>query len=416
MGDLVAVLGGAGFIGSWTVDLLLEKGYDVRILDSLQPRVHPLGKPDWVPKEAEFIQGSCANPGSLSFALRGVKFVYHLAAYQDYLPEFSQFIINNAESAALLWELVVANPREYPVEKMIFASSQAVCGEGKYACLYCTGEKLGMTGPVVPVRIPIEGDGLSVTYVPEPRSIGQLEAGDWEVRCPKCAAEMVPMLIPEDVVSPGTVYGISKYAIELMADRLGHKYGIPTVCMRYSYVQGPRNSFYNAYSGIARRFALRLLAGLPPVVYEDGRQLRDYCNVKDVAAANWLVLEDPRADHQVFQVGGGRGITVLEFARLMIKEFGLDLEPEVPGLFREGDTRHTVSDISKIRRAVGWWPTIPVAQNVSEYVNWIRTQKVEFNDVERADNIMRQQGVVRQVDRGLKRWHYDKGDKSNGDV
>ena len=88
--------------------------------------------------------------------------------------------------------------------------------------------------------------------------------------------------------------------------------------MRYTYVQGPRNSFYNAYSGIARRFALRLLNGLPPVVYEDGKQLRDYVNVRDVARANVLVMEDPRANFQVFNVGGGRAVTVSEFARMML--------------------------------------------------------------------------------------------------
>jgi dTDP-L-rhamnose 4-epimerase len=207
---------------------------------------------------------------------------------------------------------------------------------------------------------------------------------------------MQPLLIPEEVASPGTAYGISKYAIELLAERLGRRYGIPTVCMRYTYVQGPRNSFYNAYSGVARRFALRLLSGRPPIVYEDGRQLRDYVNVCDVARANLLVMEDPRADYQVFNVGGGRAVTVLELATMMAKAFGNNMEPLVPGEFRLGDTRHTVSDISKLR-ALGWEPAIPVERNVAEYAAWIKEYAPPGELLEEAERAMRQHNVVQRV-------------------
>jgi dTDP-L-rhamnose 4-epimerase len=207
---------------------------------------------------------------------------------------------------------------------------------------------------------------------------------------------MQPLLIDEATVSPGTAYGISKYAIELLADRLGPRYGVPTACMRYTCVQGPRNSFYNAYSGIARRFALRLLHGLLPVAYEDGQQLRDYVNVRDVARANVLVMDDPRADYKVFNVGGGRAVTVLEFAHIMLDAFDSDLEPLVPGEFRLGDSRHTVSDISKLR-ALGWEPSIPVEQNVAEYVAWIRKQTGTREYLEEAERVMREQGVVQGI-------------------
>ena len=135
--DKVLVTGGAGFIGSWTVDLLLEKGYRVRILDNLQPRVHPHGKPAWVPKEAEFIHGDVANREDVAAALDSMDYVIHLAAYQDYMPDFSSFIHTNAESSALIFELIVSDPKRYPVGKIVFASSQAVYGEGQYICLNC---------------------------------------------------------------------------------------------------------------------------------------------------------------------------------------------------------------------------------------------------------------------------------------
>jgi dTDP-L-rhamnose 4-epimerase len=366
----VLVTGGAGFIGSHTVDLLLQRGYDVRILDSLQPRVHPRGKPNYLADEAEFIRGDVANRSDLSKALEDVNRVVHLAAYQDYLPDFSTFVHTNTESSALLFELIIAN--RYPVEKIVFASSQSVAGEGKYKC-----SEHGVV-------------------LPQPRPIEQLRAGDWEVKCPECGSEMKPVLIDEATSMPHTAYAISKYSIELLADRLGRRYGIPTACMRYTYVQGPRNSFYNAYSGIARRFAMRLLQGLPPVCYEDGKQLRDYVNVKDIARANVMVMEDDGADFQVFNAGGGRAVSVLEFAKMMIREFESTLEPDVPGDFRIGDTRHTISDNSKLN-ALGWEPTIPVEQNVREYVVWMREQDQTTEYLEEAERVMREQGVVQRA-------------------
>jgi dTDP-L-rhamnose 4-epimerase len=400
--DRILVTGGAGFIGSHTVDALLERGYRVRILDSLQPRVHPNGKPEWVPSEAEFIQGDVANPADLAQALESVDAVFHLAAYQDYLPEFSKFVHTNTESSALLFELAVSNPKRFPVKKIVFASSQAVCGEGRYLCT--GGKDISLTGyerqSIRPKRLPPAvavpaGQGHGVA-LPPGRSLTQLERGDWEIRCQFCGLEMEPLLIDESTANPHTAYGISKYAIEKLANQLGPRYGIATVCMRYTYVQGPRNSFHNAYSGIARRFAMRIMHGMPPVVYEDGNQLRDYVNVRDIARANVLVMEKGEADYQVFNVGGGKAVTVLEFAHLMLKAYDSRMEPLVPGEFRVGDTRHTVSDISPLQR-LGWNPIVPVEQNVRQYIEWLDTQTVSEEFLLEAERVMRQSGVVRTV-------------------
>ena len=165
----VLVTGGAGFIGSHTVDLLLERGYEVRIIDSLQPRVHPFGKPAYVPNEAEFIQGDVSNPDDMRRALDNVEFVIHLAAYQDYLPDFTNFIHTNAESCALIFELAVADPRRFPLKKMVFASSQSVSGEGKYRCLQ-----------------------EDVMFWPGPRALQQLERGEWDIPCPQCRGAAEP--------------------------------------------------------------------------------------------------------------------------------------------------------------------------------------------------------------------------------
>lgn len=371
----VLVSGGAGFIGSHTVDLLLENGYEVRIIDSLQPRVHPRGKPSYIPDDVEFIKGDVANRADMERALEGMDFVFHLAAYQDYLPDFSTFIHTNTESTALIFELAVSDPDRFPLRKIVVASSQSVSGEGKYSC---------------------DADG-TVLY-PDPRVPDQLQRGEWDIACPTCGSPTTPLLLDEATCShPGTTYGISKYAIELLAFNLGRRYGIESAAMRYTYVQGPRNSFFNAYSGIARRFALRIRAGLPPVCYEDGLQRRDYVNVRDVARANLIALENPQSNGLALNVGGGRAVTVLEFASMMLDASSSTLDPSVPGEYRLGDTRHTVSDLTRMR-SLGWEPQVSVEENVRQYLEWLDTQAGTNEYLLEAERVMKEMGVVRQAD------------------
>ncbi|MEE2657827.1 MAG: NAD-dependent epimerase/dehydratase family protein [Candidatus Latescibacterota bacterium] len=365
----ILVTGGAGFIGSHTVDLLLHKGYEVRILDSLQERVHPYGWPRHLPDDVEHRQGDVRDANTFLSALEGIDGVVHLAAYQDYMPDFSTFYEVNTVSTALLFELVVAHHLD--VQKVVFASSQSVYGEGKYECEQCG------------------------VFYPDYRSEHQLSLGQWEILCPDCGAEGTPALIDETVVKPHTAYGISKYALELTARNLGGKYDIPTVCMRYSIVQGPRNSVYNAYSGIARIFTLRLLNDRPPICYEDGHQLRDYVYVGDVARANVLALEDERADNRAFNVAGQEGTTVLKVAHRLAKICGKDIEPEVSGEYRFGDTRHTVSTAQSLRE-LDWSAEVGHEEFLTQYVEWIREQPNLQDHYGQAEQTMRSAGVIRR--------------------
>ena len=365
----VLVTGGAGFIGSHTVDLLVDRGYDVRVLDCLQPRVHPGGWPEYLPETVEKLRGDVCERADLEAALEGVDGVFHLAAYQDYMPDFSTFFRVNTVSTALLFEIIVA--RKLPVSKVVLASSQAVYGEGTYSC----------------------GDhGL---FYPGPRSAEALDRGDWEIPCPECGRTAAPRPIEESVVNPHTAYGISKYSLEMTALSLGRKYGIPVANMRYSIVQGPRNSFFNAYSGIARIFTLRLLNDQPPICYEDGRQLRDYVYVGDAARANLLAYEDERADYQSFNVAGQRAHTVAEVAELLTSICGKQIEPVVSGEYRFGDTRHTASSAARLSR-LGWRAEKPLEEILSAYVDWVRGRRTGGADYYRGSSReMRRQGILR---------------------
>jgi dTDP-L-rhamnose 4-epimerase len=174
-------------------------------------------------------------------------------------------------------------------------------------------------------------------------------------------------------VDPHNQYALSKYTEERIALVLGARWGIPSVGLRYSITQGARQSFTNAYSGILRSFSVRLLTGKRPIAYEDGQQLRDYVYVGDVARANVLVLEDDRANGRAFNVGSGRPTSVLDYAERIARYLGSDLTAETPGLYRAGDTRHIVSDVSALR-ALGWEPEGTLDMIIAEYVEWARRQ------------------------------------------
>jgi dTDP-L-rhamnose 4-epimerase len=366
----ILITGGAGFIGSHTVDLLIEKGYEVRILDNLQKPVHLLGKPDYIHPDAEFIEGDVRNKSDFSRALRNIDAVIHLAAYQDYLPDFSTFFHANSVGTAMLYEIIVEE--KLPIQKVVVASSQAVYGEGKYRC---------------------QEHGI---FYPDIRSQRQLLEGEWEHRCPRCGRTMEWQATEEATVNPQNQYAISKYTQELISLNLGRRYGIPTTCLRYSIVQGPRQSFYNAYSGACRIFSLALYFGKPPLIFEDGRQIRDYVNIADVAAANALVLEKRQANFEAYNVGGDRAYTVQEFYNCVQQVFGTHLTPSINGYFRFGDTRHIFSDITKLKN-LGWAPRHDIKKSVEDYVTYLKAQDDIVDTLESANHKMRSLNVIQQA-------------------
>ncbi len=364
------VTGGAGFIGSHTAEELLRAGYEVRILDNLTPPIHTGEWPEWLSKDVERVAGDVRNRDDWRKALAGVDVVIHLAAYQDLLPNFAEFFHVNSVGTALLYEVIVAE--KLPVRKVVVASSQFVYGEGRYQC--------AKDGEVFPVG----------------REPGRLTKAQWEPVCPKCGGAITALPLLETHANPRNQYSIAKYSQELMAVALGQNYGIPSVALRYSIAQGPRQSFRNAYSGVLRVFTLSNLAGRPAPVFEDGRQLRDYVNVGDVARANRLVLERDEANYQVFNVGGGKGYTVLEFAGIVADVLGFKPSPQVTGEYRVGDTRHSVSDITKLRQ-LGWEPTKTPRDSVRDYVEWIRQQKLDRDYAAEALAKLREMGALRKA-------------------
>ena len=276
----------------------------------------------------------------------------------------------NVVSTALLYEIIVAERLD--LARVVVASSQSAMGEGLYWC-------------------PVDGE-----QTPGMRPESALAASHWDIPCPACGGPLEMRATPERVSNPQNAYGMSKLGEEMVAINLGRRYGIPTVALRYSIVQGPRQSVYNAYSGACRIFCLSYLLGRPPVLYEDGEAIRDYVNVDDVVDANVLVLSDDRAAGRIFSVGGGRAVTTREFADTVMRQYGSDRPGLVTGEYRFGDTRHILSDTSALR-ALGWEPRRTPAQSVAAYAAWLEGMNGLDAVLAEADARMRALGVVRKT-------------------
>ena len=370
----VLVTGGAGFIGSHLADRFVEEGFQVRILDSLDPRVHGNGVANYLPGGVEFVHGDVTDRETLQWALRDVDVVSHQAAYQDYMPDFSRFLKVNAAGTALLYELLVQD--RLKIKKVIVASSQAVYGEGQYEC-------------------PAHG-----AFLPVPRSQEQLSRGAWEVTCPECRQAGRPLALREEHTNPYNQYAVSKLAQEKIALGLGWLHGIPTVALRYSITQGPQQSLWNQYSGICRIFVGRALRNQPLLVYEDGQQTRDFVHVRDVVAANLLALENESANFQAFNVGSGKATSVLEYAHLVLGKLSSAAGISIPGEYRRGDTRHSISSIEKLER-LGWSPRHNLDEILDDFLGWVERAGGIPEDVADAHNELRRAGVVLESTAGI---------------
>ena len=240
------VTGGAGLIGSHVADLLVREGWQVRILDNLEPQTHRRGKPAWIIADAEFIEGDLRDRETITAALEDIDVVFHQAAYGGYMPEIAKYVHVNSFGTAQMLEVI--REKNLPIKKIVVASSQAVYSEGAATC-----PEHGLVFPTV-------------------RPVEQLQAGDWSVHCPICDAVTQSAPTPENAPVGGeTVYGLTKVDQEKLVLLWGKQIGIPTVALRYSCTYGPRQSIFNPYTGVIAIFCTRLLNNLPPVFYRRWR-------------------------------------------------------------------------------------------------------------------------------------------------
>jgi dTDP-L-rhamnose 4-epimerase len=348
----VLVTGGAGFIGSHLVDALVERGHEVAAFDNLDAAAHPQPAkwPAYANSRCKYILGDVRDKDALRRAMEGVEVVFHHAAAVGSgisMMDVRRFVEVNSLGTANLLELAIENRER--IKKVIVASSMTVMGEGTYEC---------------------KAHGV---YYPFLRPMEQLERNDWEVKCPRCGAASKALAMKEErPLLPLTIYGLTKMDEELETMLVGGFYKIPVVAFRYFSVYGPRQSLTNPYTGVIARFGTRVITGKEPLIYEDGRQLKDVIHVRDVVRANLLAMEREEANYQVFNLGNGEGLSVHRIGELIAEKLGSRLRPVLTGQYRRGDARHGWADVSKAQRLLGWEPSLSAEEGFADLCGWLR--------------------------------------------
>jgi dTDP-L-rhamnose 4-epimerase len=367
MKEVVLITGGAGFIGSFTADLLILRGYKVIIYDILNPKTHNGKWPEYINPKAVLIKGDVTDKISLTKAISGVDYIIHLAAEMDLNPDFQKFMDVNVGSTALIYEIIIKN--NFSIKKVIVASSQFVYGEGKWECKDC---------------------GI---FDAEIRSKNKMKNKEWDQTCPKCNKISKYCLNKEDHQNPPNHYALSKFFQEKLSLQLGKLYSIPTVAMRYSIVHGPRQSLKNTYSGALRTFAISIKLNRPISTFEDNESLRDFISVKDVAEANLKVLESNSANYEIFNVGSGEALSVNKLAETLAKKMKMNFSFSSTSEFRVGDIRNAVSDISKLKK-IGWNPKYSEEQTLENYVEWFLKQDIDYEKFLKTQIDLRDKEIV----------------------
>ncbi|HIH44911.1 MAG TPA: NAD-dependent epimerase/dehydratase family protein [Candidatus Methanoperedenaceae archaeon] len=365
----ILVTGGAGFVGSHLTDALVSIGHDVTVYDNFEPQVHT-GEPGYLNEGATYVNADIRDEKILAEQVSEADIIFHQAAMVGVgqsMYQISKYMDVNTLGTAGLLDLLAS--KEHDVKKLIVASSMSIYGEGKYRCPQC-----GDTHPKL-------------------RSDGQLKRRIWELQCPECASALVPVPTDENkALQPTSVYAISKRDQDEMCLVVGRAYGIPTVALRYFNIYGPRQALSNPYTGVCAIFASRIKNGTPPMVFEDGLQTRDFVSVHDIVQANILVMENAKADYNVFNVGTGKPVSILGIAKTLSGLYQKNLEPHVTNKYRAGDVRHCYADITRIKK-LGYAPKVSFGEGMAELVDWGMTQDASDKS-DAAYDELRERGLV----------------------
>ena len=341
------VTGGAGFIGSHLVDLLIGRGWSVTVLDSLDGRVHGDSAPD-LAAGAELVRGDIRDADSVDKALRpGADAVFHQAAMVGVgrgEADSREYHDVNVRGTTVLLDALAALEGVPP--RLVLASSMAIYGEGAYRCPTCREERKAR------------------------RKKEHLDRGEWEPRCQTCDAALEPIPATESHPQrPATGYARSKALQESESMARGRELGIPVVALRYHNVYGARMPRDTPYAGVASIFRSRLADGKSPVVHEDGGQLRDFIRVEDVARCNLLAAEAPveMVRYETFNVATGQPRTIMALASSLCRSMSSGILPTLSNSYREGDPRHIIASPAKARRLLGFEASIWFDEGVERF-------------------------------------------------
>ena len=375
----VLITGGAGFIGSNLALKLINKGYNVTVLDNLSKQIHgddpektsPLYQS--IKDKVAFIKGSVNSREDWMKALEGQDAVIHLAAETgtgQSMYEIEKYIYANICGTALLLDILTNT--KHSVKRVLVAESRAIYGEGKYNCEKC--------GDVYPAN----------------RRDEDMAKGDFECHCPKCGGMVTLVATTEDsAIHPSSVYGISKQVQGQMVHLVCQTIGVESVSFRYQNVYGPGQSLANPYTGILSIFSTRIKNHNEITMFEDGRETRDFVYIDDVVDATILGLEVTEATGHVFNVGTGVATDVLTVANTLCKKYGIEVPITISGNYRFGDIRHNYADITLASNILGFKPKWSFSQGIEQFVNWVNCQEIQEDKYESSIEEMKQKSLYK---------------------
>jgi dTDP-L-rhamnose 4-epimerase len=353
----VLVTGGGGFIGSFLVDRLVADGHTVLVFDNFAPQVHANGRPSYLNPRADLIEGDVRDRAALRRATAHADAVVHCAsavgvAQSQY--EVGHYTDVNVHGTGGLLETLI--DRRQTLTRLVVLTSMTQYGEGLY-------------------RRPSTGDRVRVPI----RTEQDVERFGWEPVAPDTREVLEAAPTPEDAaMQASNVYALTKRYQEELARSVGAFYGFPVVCLRLFNVYGPRQSLSNPYTGVLAIFLSRLLAGERPLVYEDGRQTRDFVSVHDVVGAIVLALTSPAAVGEIVNIGSGVPRRIADCAVSLAALLGRpEIAPEITGKFRRGDIRHCTADLARARALLGFEPRTTWEAGLTELIAWARQAPTE---------------------------------------
>lgn len=374
----ILVTGGAGFIGSNLARNLIDKGYEVRILDNLSPQIHGV---DYnksqlyqsVKNITEVVVGNVLNRQDWLKAIENIDVIVHLAAETgtgQSMYDIEKYTGVNIQGTALMLD-ILANEK-HSVKKVVVASSRAIYGEGKYYCQ--------QHGCVFPLE----------------RKDADMAKGDFSVKCPKCGNDAELVATDENsAIHPTSIYGLTKSVQEEMCMIVGKSLSIPVVAYRYQNVYGPGQSLKNPYTGILSVFSTRIMNDNEINIFEDGRESRDFVFIDDVVNATILGIEKDEANYCRFNVGTGIVTDVMTVAKILVDSYKKDSKVRISGNYRLGDIRHNYADISLIKEKLGFEPKVTIKEGLRRFADWVKTQEIEEDAYDASIAEMKQKGLYK---------------------
>jgi len=369
----VLVTGGAGFVGSHIVDRYIDQGYDVTVVDSLTDQVHD-DEPAYLNDDAEYIWGDIRNRDLMTEMLQDADILNHQASVVGVgqsMYEIEKYVDMNTHGTARILDIIVND--DVDLDRIVVASSMSIYGEGQYYCSSCDEERN-----------------------PSLRSEDQMANGNWEHRCGTCDTALDPVNTPESKPRDSTsIYAITKKDQEEMCLSIGRAYDIETVALRYFNIYGSRQALENPYTGVCAIFSSRIKNGNSPLVFEDGKQTRDFIHVSDVAEANLRAIEAEDVGQVAVNIGTGTPTSIDTVAATLIELYGKadELEPEIADDYRQGDIRHCSADTELAEDILGFESEVEFKEGMQELVEWGRKQDVE-DHFEDARTELEEKGLI----------------------